>query len=78
MLPELARALARRLAGRLARLRPRPRFSPALLAPIAVLRQAAIYQGFLDCIEPSEHPYHRADPPERLACAAALLAAEQL
>ena len=55
-----------------------PARASALLAPIAVLRQAAIYQGFLDCIEPSEHPYHRADPPERLACAAALLAAEQL
>jgi aminoglycoside phosphotransferase (APT) family kinase protein len=33
-----------------------------LLAPIAAARQAVIYQGFLDRIEPSEHPYHRADP----------------
>jgi hypothetical protein len=33
-----------------------------LLAPVAAARQAVIYQGFLDRIEPSEHPYHRADP----------------
>jgi aminoglycoside phosphotransferase (APT) family kinase protein len=43
-----------------------------LLAPIAAARQAMIYQGFLDRIEPSEHPYHRADPAERLARAAVL------
>jgi hypothetical protein len=55
-----------------------PGRASALLAPIAVLRQAVVYQGFLDCIEPSEHPYHRADPPERLACAAVLLADERL
>ncbi len=55
-----------------------PARASALLAPIAVLRQAVVYQGFLDRIEPSEHPYHRADPPERLARAAELLAAERL
>jgi Ser/Thr protein kinase RdoA (MazF antagonist) len=55
-----------------------PARASTLLAPIAVLRQAVVYQGFLDHIEPSEHPYHRADPAERLACAADLLAAEQL
>src|SRR4051794_30400774 len=33
-----------------------------LLGPIAAARQAMIYQGFLDRIEPSEHPYHRGDP----------------
>jgi Ser/Thr protein kinase RdoA (MazF antagonist) len=32
------------------------------LEPIAAARQAVIYQGFLDGIEPSEHAYHRADP----------------
>jgi hypothetical protein len=34
----------------------------ALLAPIAAARQAVVYRRFLDNIEPSEHPYHRADP----------------
>jgi hypothetical protein len=33
-----------------------------LLRPIAALRQAVIYRGFLDRIEPSERPFHRADP----------------
>jgi hypothetical protein len=33
-----------------------------LIAPIAAARQAVIYWGFLDGIEPSEWPYHRADP----------------
>ncbi|HEY5070484.1 MAG TPA: aminoglycoside phosphotransferase family protein [Caulobacteraceae bacterium] len=48
----------------------------ALLRPVAVAKQAAVYQGFLDNIEPSEHPYHRADPAERLKRTAALLRAE--
>jgi hypothetical protein len=47
-----------------------------LLRPVAIARQAAVYQGFLDNIEPSEHPYHRADPAERLRRAAAVLAGE--
>ncbi len=47
-----------------------------LLAPVAAARQAATYQGFLDNIEPSEHPYHRDDPGERLGVAAALVRAE--
>jgi hypothetical protein len=34
-----------------------------LIAPVASLRRAVIYQGFLDGIEPSEHRYHRADVP---------------
>jgi hypothetical protein len=55
-----------------------PARAAALLAPIGPLRQAVVYQGFLDRIEPSEHPYHRADPPERLARAAELLEAERL
>jgi Ser/Thr protein kinase RdoA (MazF antagonist) len=33
-----------------------------LLAPIGAVRQAVIYQRFLDNIEPSERPYHQADP----------------
>ena len=33
-----------------------------LLRPVAAARQALIYQGFLDGIEPSERPYHAADP----------------
>jgi hypothetical protein len=33
-----------------------------LLRPVAAARQAVIYQGFLDRIEPSERPYHAADP----------------
>jgi hypothetical protein len=44
----------------------------ALLAPVAVARQAAIYQTFLDNIEPSEHPYHRGDPADRLRRVASL------
>ncbi len=35
-----------------------------LLAPVAAARQAVTYCRFLDGIEPSEHPYHRADPAE--------------
>jgi Ser/Thr protein kinase RdoA (MazF antagonist) len=48
-----------------------------LLAPIAAARQAVVYQGFLDHIEPSEHAYHRDDPSERLTRAAALLRAQE-
>lgn len=33
-----------------------------LIRPIAALRQALIYQRFLDNIEPSERVYHRRDP----------------
>ena len=43
-----------------------------LLQPLAVLRQAAVYQGFLDNIEPSERIYHEGD------VMPALLAASQL
>ncbi|HVY98068.1 MAG TPA: aminoglycoside phosphotransferase family protein [Dongiaceae bacterium] len=50
-----------------------PDRAAALLAPIAAARQAAIYQRFLDSIEPSEHPYHRGDPKSWLERAAALL-----
>jgi hypothetical protein len=33
-----------------------------LIAPLAAARRAVVYQRFLDAIEPSEHPYHAADP----------------
>lgn len=42
-----------------------------LLGPVAALRSAAVYAGFLAAIEPDEHPYHAADVPERLAAAVA-------
>ena len=54
-----------------------PARASRLLAPIGALRQATVYQGFLDQIEPSEHPYHRTDPAERLRRAAHLVAAER-
>ncbi|GIE92774.1 aminoglycoside phosphotransferase family protein [Paractinoplanes rishiriensis] len=38
-----------------------------LLRPVAALRGAAVYQAFLDNIEPSEWPYHRQDVPDSLA-----------
>jgi Ser/Thr protein kinase RdoA (MazF antagonist) len=47
-----------------------PARAAILLAPIAAARQAAIYRGFLDRIEPAEHPYHRHDPAEWLQRAA--------
>lgn len=43
-----------------------------LIAPVAALRQALIYQQFLDNIEPSEHCYHRNDPDEWIRRAVAL------
>ncbi|MDP9467760.1 MAG: phosphotransferase [Chloroflexota bacterium] len=45
-----------------------------LLAPVAAARQAVIYRMFLDNIEPSEHPYHAADPAIWLRRTAALAA----
>ena len=48
-----------------------PERAASLIVPIAAARQALIYQGFLDRIEPSEHPYHRADPADWLARTAA-------
>ena len=41
-----------------------------LLGPVAALRQAAIYQMFLDRIEPDERVYHRDDPARWLRRAA--------
>ena len=43
-----------------------PDRAAALLAPVAAARQAVIYQGFLDRIEPAERVYHRIRP-RRLA-----------
>jgi aminoglycoside phosphotransferase (APT) family kinase protein len=43
-----------------------------LLAPVAALRQALIYQVFLDGIEPDERIYHADDPALWLARAAEL------
>ena len=34
----------------------------SLIAPLAAAWRAAVFQAFLDAIEPSEHPYHAADP----------------
>ncbi len=45
----------------------------ALIAPVVELRQALVYQHFLDNIEPMERHYHEADVPARLT--AAVLAA---
>ena len=46
-----------------------------LLAPVAALRQAIVYQYFLEHIEPSERFYHRDDPADWLQRTAALLTA---
>ncbi|ANJ26545.1 phosphotransferase family protein [Agromyces aureus] len=53
-----------------------PARAALLLAPVAALRQAVIYQGFLDRIEPDERVYHRDDPATWLARAADLVAAD--
>jgi aminoglycoside phosphotransferase (APT) family kinase protein len=50
-----------------------PARAALLLAPIAAARRAAIYRGFLDRIEPAEHPYHRHDPAEWLRRTATLV-----
>ena len=54
----------------------KPERAESLLSPVAAARQAAIYQGFLDRIEPAEHPYHRLDPARWLRRAAVLLRTE--
>ena len=67
-------AARRRWAGQWRRRIPGcdPERAARLIVPIAAARQALVYQGFLDRIEPSEHPYHRADPADWLARTAAL------
>jgi hypothetical protein len=49
-----------------------PERAAELLAPVAALRQALIYQVFLDGIEPDERVYHAADPAMWLTRAAEL------
>lgn len=53
-----------------------PDRAAALLAPVAAARQAVIYQGFLDRIEPAERVYHRTDPADWLGRTAAILREE--
>ncbi|MFI5839079.1 phosphotransferase family protein [Catenuloplanes sp. NPDC051500] len=50
-----------------------PEHAIALLRPVAALRHAAVYAGFLDRIERSEHRFHAADVPYWLDAARALL-----
>jgi Ser/Thr protein kinase RdoA (MazF antagonist) len=52
-----------------------PARASVLLAPVAAARQAVVYRGFLDNIEPSEQRYHRADPAKWLHETAALVRA---
>ena len=54
-----------------------PERAARLIAPIAAARQAAIYRKFLDNIEPSEWPYHAADPRDWLGRTAALVAGRE-
>jgi hypothetical protein len=44
----------------------RPERAASLLAPVAAARLAAVFRMFLDNIEPSEWPYHAADPADWL------------
>ena len=55
-----------------------PTAATHLLAPVAALRQAVIYRGFLDHIEPSEHPDHRRDPAGGGSAAPPVAAAEKM
>jgi hypothetical protein len=48
-----------------------PERSLELLAPVAALRSAVVYAGFLDAIEPTERRYHAADVGLQLRRAAA-------
>jgi Phosphotransferase enzyme family len=53
-----------------------PTRAAELIAPIASLRRAVIFQGFLDRIEPSERRYHASDVRDRLRDALAIAGAE--
>jgi hypothetical protein len=59
----------------------RPGSNPAradiVIAPMAALRRAVIYQGFLDRIEPSERRYHEADVRDWLRAALDIAADEE-
>jgi hypothetical protein len=50
-----------------------PARASVLLAPVAAAKHAVVYRSFLDNIEPSEQPYHRADPAMWLMRTAALV-----
>ena len=54
-----------------------PARAARLLTPVAALRQALIYQTFLDGIEPDERVYHAADPALWLARAVAVRQTER-
>jgi aminoglycoside phosphotransferase (APT) family kinase protein len=47
-----------------------PEGAVRLLRPVTALREAAVYQRFLDNIEPDEHRYHDGDPAQQLRHAA--------
>ena len=49
-----------------------PGRAATLLEPVGALRQAIVYRGFLDAIEPSERVYHYSDPAHWLRRAAGL------
>ena len=52
-----------------------PERAASLLEPVGALRQAIVYRGFLDSIEPSERVYHASDPASWLRRAAVLATA---
>lgn len=55
----------------------RPDRALDLMGPVAAVLEAAVYQAFLDGIEPDERPYHQLDPRECLVRADRLLVAER-
>jgi hypothetical protein len=52
-----------------------PRRAAEVIAPVSALRQAIIYRGFVDRIEPAERVYHETDDLLWLHRTAALLGA---
>ena len=48
-----------------------PERAVELIRPVAALRSAQVYAGFVAAIEPAERVYHAADVPERLSAAVA-------
>ncbi|MET0424461.1 MAG: phosphotransferase [Actinoplanes sp.] len=50
-----------------------PRRAAELLRPVAALRDATVYAGFVAAIEPAEAPYHASDVPAALAAAASIV-----
>jgi hypothetical protein len=49
-----------------------PQRAVELIKPVAELRAATVYAGFVAAIEPAEHPYHAADVPAHLHAAVRL------